>query len=376
MQTGYAPKSDSTALDLGTIALNGMVAEVTPSSITENGSAAATALGDLTGIWVPVTIHEDPANNVLHPCEHEVSTEAELAECKARWASNSFFLHMFRVNSTGSEDPRLGFALWDNKAAFEACGTKEAVNITGPWSLDGAYNQYAPGVDDPFTFATIDFSDLSLTVLNGAKFHKSTEGGANNCPKADDHTTELPGCATAVKCGDFNFALITDGETRSQEKLRCVMNSLVSGGDSAYDWGATCGRRMSNEIWDMLYGGSPVAMDTNGGGCDSADCGLTLPWKNEPRARNFLSELFVAGNIGTASQTEAITEYVSGQPCDVTRTTGMTITQTSSTTASITVDFSMVRTPGGQWNASCLNSDWINSQYNKVSSVKIDLRKQ
>lgn len=371
-QTGYAPREDSTAVTLGAISVSGAVATVDdPTNIGEDGSAAVASYADLTGEWRVVSIYENAAQGYKHPCDMEGEiTDAQMAACRSTWTNGTFFMHMFRATKASNSD-RLGFAFWEKKSDYVACGSREGVTVSNGWALDGSYNSESAGVGTAFAAPNINLSSITTAMLAAAPFTKSTFNGANNCPTGDDGTTELPGCTTATTCNSFDFSGM-DGTRASQEKVRCITNSLGSGGMTGYNWGTDCAWRAKVD-WNVL---SNADFKNDGSGCDDASCGGALDWESDPRNRAFISELMVAGNVGTSTSTEEETVNVSGQACDIIRTMGFTVTQKTTTTATVMVEISMVRKPGGQWDeATCMASDWIGASMDKVERIKIDVVK-
>ncbi|WP_413582709.1 hypothetical protein [Bdellovibrio sp. HCB288] len=397
-QTGYAPRTDTTSLNLGTVAVTGTTAAVTPSNIQDNGTATALTFGDLTGKWAISSVYEgtDAATNTTysHPCINEVDGDLNetdfnkaVAECKKDWADDKLYIHMFDFTKNGTPSvTRKGFSLWQSEAGFTGCGSKEGMTLSGWSSTD-------PGVAGAFVnpFNSIDLNDSAGILAAAAKapFKKwvgthSDGSPGTNCPATWDgsawHYVNEANCNAANDCADLVYDSGASAAEVDGMRLNCILSSMNSGGSQAFQWGADkCGMRAKVD-WSASSGGTPIsctnwpATEANGKYCGMMD------FDQGPTERHMLSELFTAGNVGTVTQTEMVGVQSGGasNACPVRRTQSFTITQKSSTLVTVLVESSMMDTSSDGWTNydGCDNeSGWITDELNKTMRFKIELVK-
>lgn len=390
-QSGYAPKSDSTVLALGSISIaagtNGAMEATLASPPQENGTAAAASFAAMTGAWTVTGVQE--GQGFSHPCDMDFKPSeypTENASCKANWSSRQVFIHTFKATASGEED-RMGFSLWNSQADFNTCGNREGISLDPAWSIDTNSTPYASGVGTAFTKpASFPFNNLDNTVLTKAPFRKwvSTANPTNhNCPQDYDNDGAPDGidetsstvdqqCAAATSCADFAYTADADG---SAAKFMCVTNSMASGGQLAYQWGTSfCGHRFDHN--QLNFGN--IVFNSSGSGCQTANCSNEIDatvFENGPLNRTLNGEMFVAGSMANGQSTELDAQTVSSENCHMYRHHSFTITQTSATTATIFVQV-RVEPKVGSFNSSvCLQEDWIERELSQPQQIKVTIQK-
>lgn len=368
--TSYAPKPDSTTFDMGAITVAGGVAALAAPPV-ENGTSDRPTFANMTGTWRVSEAYVNEAEGYMHPCDMDFDPTEKPglnAACKVKWATKGIYLHQIRATDGGDE--RFGIALWDNAEAFQACGSKPGLTLDGNWAPDG-------WTEGDYTFASVDLSNITPEVLGKARFSRSVYNGYSNCPGSWDSSsppvfTEAANCATATTCADFDFAALGDGTVQSQEKSRCVLNSLSSGGEMGYNYGNACGARAEVD-WQ---GHQNPSYDNDGSGCTASDCGMVdfSPNNGEPLNRMFFSEMFVEGNVGNAAREETWT--CSG--ATIGQNVAITMTQSSATAATFLVEFTMKVNAGTEQQiADCIaNDSYAADSLGKVRRLKLKLAKQ
>lgn len=374
-----------------TLSTDGVIS-VPSDQVTQNSTTApASTWVDPTGTW-----------SITEACMKELGSDGKLSsqcmapsgEAGADIPQSVYLSQISATNDTDTSLTKFGLSIWRSLSDRSNCGNVEGlVGLTG-WTAVGGWNTSFTGA------STVDLTSLSNVNTAAAKAKAAVfrvEGGQSKT--VCDATVTTPGTTT---CADITWAP-NWGMSAEACKLNCVMMALNWGeaedGSSMYDHGsATCKMRyrMRNEFWNefqeyadwmssgragVLYDG---VCDAAGNGCyDTINSQVTPILEVDdrgPENRFMFGELFIKGSIGTLIQKENTGKhmYQSGVntaiECGGTRTEKLTIVQTASNKAEVTMEHTFV--PDKNNAAGCATNEDFLRHFEENNNFTLKMTKQ
>lgn len=377
--------SGTTEIKLPTnLSVSGAKVSVPTTSVTQNSSTAPTvSWTDLTGTW-----------NIAGACmtttgSDGVPTKNCVAPGSIPDMPASVYIKQF--TATNGSETKTGLSLWRSEAARTGCGSKEGITLSGGWTANGGWDGSMTGG------LSMNLTDDSHLHAFSAKAKVRVHGGSATCGKST-----LAGGGPIVDgtttCNAVDWTGGGWGLSASACELYCVVNALSSGGDqnSDFDWtGATCKKRyrvnweVSRELAiDKNFGsGTPAAgafssghcSDASFDGCKDSGSGQVLFKFEKAQDQFMIGELFITGNVGSIMEQEHFSaSFDNGShngviSCGGTHINKMTITQTSTTTATAQVENKFVADASNA--AGCATNSDFNNNFSHDSSIALKLTK-
>lgn len=353
--TGLAVNSGATAIQLpSNLNLSGAVVTVPVANITQNSNTPpAVSWTDPTGTW-----------SITGACQTELdSSGSPVTNCVGAQSADDMptSVYLKQLEATNGSATKRGLAVWKDATARQNCGNKEGVTLDSGWTATGGWAGAMTGG------VSMDISDDAkrATLSAKAKVRMHDNGGTTTavCGK----TTKTGGAAIVsgtTLCSEVDWTGGGWGMNAKACELYCITGALSNGGSNPdFDWGAaTCKKRYrvrwenSNELsTDKNYGqGSVVAGAFSAGVCsdttfDGCKSGSTVLFEADKAEDQYMiGELFISGNVGTLMQKQHFTSTFQNAArngtisCGGTHIEKMTMTQRSTSTASVTVEHSFV----------------------------------
>ncbi|NUN07038.1 MAG: hypothetical protein HUU57_14920, partial [Bdellovibrio sp.] len=347
--------SGATAIQLpANLSLSGAVVTVPVANITQNSSTPpAVVWADPTGTWT-----------IAGACEKELDENGSpVTTCVGAQSAQDIptSVYLKQLEATNGSAAKNGLAVWKDATARQNCGNKEGVTLDAGWTATGGW----AGAMTGGVSMDISSDGNRATLAAKSKVRMHDNGGTTTavCGK----TTKSGGGAIVsgtTLCSEVDWTGGGWGMNAKACELYCITGALSNGGsDPDFDWGsATCKKRYrvrwenNNELsTDKNYGqGSVVAgafstgvcSDTSFDGCKS---GSTVLFEVDKAEDQFMiGELFITGNVGTLMQKQHFSSTFQNADrngtisCGGTHIEKLTMTQTSATGASVTVEHSFV----------------------------------
>nr|BFD65754.1 hypothetical protein HAGR004_07760 [Bdellovibrio sp. HAGR004] len=388
--SGLAVNQGATAIQLPTdLSITDAKVSVPVANITQNSSVApAVAWADPTGTW-----------SITGACETSLNQNGiPVTSCNGAQGADDIptSVYLKQLQATKDGATKTGLSVWKDAAARLACGDKEGITLDGGWTATGGWAGAMTGG------VSMDISNTNKlgTLATKAKVRMHPDHNSQMtavCGK----TTKTGGGAIVsgtTLCSEVDFTGGGWGMGEDACKLYCVMGALSSGGDNPdFDWGAaTCKKRYrvfwenNNELAsDKDYQGpgsdagvfaSGTCSDTSFDGCRDSVSGKVLFQMEKAQDQFMLGELFIIGNVGTVMENHHFNSTFPNADRTGTITCGgtyidkMTLTQTSSTTASVTVENNFVADLSNP--AECATNEHFAKNANEERSMTLKLVKQ
>lgn len=388
--SGLAVNQGATTIQLPTdLSITDAKVSVPVANITQNSSVAPSVVwADPTGTW-----------SITGACETSLNQNGiPVTSCNGAQSADDIptSVYLKQLQATKAGATKTGLSVWKDAAARTACGDKEGITLDGGWTATGAWAGAMTGG------VSMDISDTGKlgTLATKAKVRMHPDH-MNNMTAVCGKTTKTGGAAIVsgtTLCSEVDFTGGGWGMSENACKLYCVMGALSNGGDNPdFDWGAaTCKKRYrvfwenNNELaLDKDYQGpgsdagvfaSGTCSDTSFDGCRDTGSGKVLFQMEKAQDQFMLGELFIIGNVGTVMENHHFNSTFPNADRTGTITCGgtyidkMTMTQTSATTASVTVENNFVADLSN--HADCATNEHFARNADDERSMTLKLVKQ
>ncbi len=396
--SGLAVNEGATTIQFPTnLQITGSSIAVPASAVTQNSSTAPSVTwADPTGTW-----------NIAGFCQTELDSTGKLeTTCVGAQGGDDVptSVYLTQLEATNGSETKKGLSIWRNSDARLACGNKEGISLDNGWTSTGGWAAAYGGT------SAIALNDTNAVDAVAAKAKVRIHGNSAVCGKTKmiggnpivDGTTTCAQVDWSSTGGTAENGSNQDGGWGMNAagcKLYCIMGALNEGGDnnSYYDWGnATCKKRYrarwENNIelaTDKTYGSSqtPTAGVFSSGtcsdnafdGCKDSGSGKVLFQVEKALDQFMIGELFISGNVGTLMQKyefDSTFQNAAGDgtiSCKGAHVEKMTLTQTSATTATVTVESNFVADPANP--ADCATNQYFSKNEDDKKSMVLKLRK-
>ncbi|WP_374032063.1 hypothetical protein [Bdellovibrio bacteriovorus] len=389
--SGLAVNQGATTIQLPTdLSISDAKVSVPVANITQNSSVAPSVVwADPTGTW-----------SITGACETSLNQNGiPVTSCNGAQSAEDIptSVYLKQLQATKAGATKTGLSVWKDAAARTACGDKEGITLDGGWTATGGWAGAMTGG------VSMDISDTTklgtLTTKAKARMHPDH---TNTMTAVCGKTTKTGGGAIVsgtTLCSEVDFSGGGWGMSEDACKLYCVMGALSNGGDNPdFDWGAaTCKKRYrvfwenNNELSsDKDYNNgngnqagvfaTGTCSDTSFDGCRDTGSGKVLFQMEKAQDQFMLGELFIIGNVGTVMENHHFNSTFPNADRTGTITCGgtyidkMTMTQTSATTASVTVENSFVADLSN--HADCATNEHFIKNSDNERSMTLKLVKQ
>lgn len=396
--SGLAVNEGATSIQFPTdLVISGSSISVPAAAVTQNSSTAPSVTwADPTGTW-----------NITGFCQTELDSTGKLeTSCVGAQGNDDVpsSVYLTQLEATNGSETKKGLSIWRNSDARLACGNKEGITLGSNWNATGDWAAPYGGT------SAIVLNDTTAVNAVAAKAKVRMHGGTAVCGKTK--TTNVADIVDGVTtCAEVDWSSTggTQGNGSNQDggwgmnaagcKLYCIMGALNEGGDnnSYYDWGSdTCKKRYrarwennielaTNKKYDGDTQNPTPGVFSNGLCSDNTfdgckDSGGKVLFQVEKALDQFMiGELFISGNVGTLMQKyefDSTFQNAAGNgtiSCKGAHVEKMTMTQTSSTSATVTVESNFVADPANP--ADCATNQYFSQNENDKKSMVLKLRK-
>lgn len=363
--TGLAVNSGATTIQLPTnLNLSNGVVAVPVANITQNSSTPpAVTWADPTGTW-----------GITGACQTQLDQSGNpVTSCVGAQGADDIptSVYLKQLEATNGTAVKKGLSVWRDATARQNCGNKEGVTLDNGWTATGSWAGAMTGG------VPMDISDDTkrgaLAALAKVRTHDNMGSMTAVCGKTKktDGSSIVSGTTlcSEVAWDKNSSGAAEDGGWGMNAKaceLYCIMGALSNGGSNPdFNWGgATCKKRyrvrwqnLAELATDKNYGQmgtTPTAGAFSTGVCsdssfDGCKTGSNILFEVEKAEDQYMiGELFISGNVGTLMQKQHFTSYFPNAARNGTISCGgahiekMTMTQTSGSAASVTVEHSFV----------------------------------
>lgn len=350
--SALAVNSGATTISFPTdLSISGNAISVPVANVTQNSSTAPTVTwADPTGTW-----------SISKVCQSSITSGGKIeTSCNGAQADGDVptSVYLKQLEATDGTHTRTGLSIWKDATARTACGDKEGVKLEPGWTTTGNWDGTFGGG------GAIDVSTTGKVTTLAANATIRSYNGQFICGA----TLKVGGAAIVsgtTKCSEVDFTGGGWGMGEDACRLYCLMNSLQD--EDQYNWGGACGKRYkvrwenNRELaTDKTYG---TGANTPGlfaaGTCaysatfDGCKSGTTVLFEANGAVNQYvIGELFISGNIGTVMKNEhdnwtfwdstANGGMGADLSCGGTRLEKITMTQSSSTSATVSVEHNFI----------------------------------